>query len=208
MQYILPPIATWCVGQACSMASLLLAAGAPGMRHSLPNARIMIHQPSGGVQVSTLNGLLTVSDKVGQIAVPQFLYRIFFWMSKELTCGMFLLNMSESNLQCVGLMDYVCHMSQRNFANKIVIYCQPLQQSLVESEVASVCFSFSIVSWSVWYTALRYQMLSISHFCTVKCSSVQKVLFSFMSFFHICHCFFWYDIGNIQDGAKYSPYFQ
>ncbi|KAK6630581.1 hypothetical protein RUM43_014566 [Polyplax serrata] len=50
MQYILPPIATWCVGQACSMASLLLAAGAPGMRHALPNARIMIHQPSGGVQ--------------------------------------------------------------------------------------------------------------------------------------------------------------
>lgn len=67
MQYILPPIATWCVGQACSMASLLLAAGAPGMRHSLPNARIMIHQPSGGVQVSTVNGLLAVSDKVGQI---------------------------------------------------------------------------------------------------------------------------------------------
>ncbi|XP_054278402.1 ATP-dependent Clp protease proteolytic subunit, mitochondrial [Macrosteles quadrilineatus] len=50
MQYILPPIATWCVGQACSMASLLLAAGAPGMRHSLPNARIMIHQPSGGAR--------------------------------------------------------------------------------------------------------------------------------------------------------------
>ncbi|KAJ2953158.1 hypothetical protein O0L34_g729 [Tuta absoluta] len=50
MQYITPPVATWCVGQACSMGSLLLAAGAPGMRHSLPNARIMIHQPSGGVQ--------------------------------------------------------------------------------------------------------------------------------------------------------------
>ncbi|CAG2179276.1 unnamed protein product, partial [Oppiella nova] len=44
MQYILPPIATWCVGQACSMASLLLCAGEPGMRHSLPNSRIMIHQ--------------------------------------------------------------------------------------------------------------------------------------------------------------------
>ena len=40
-----------CVGQACSMASLLLASGTPGMRHSLPNARIMIHQPSGGAQV-------------------------------------------------------------------------------------------------------------------------------------------------------------
>ncbi|XP_033321121.1 caseinolytic protease proteolytic subunit [Megalopta genalis] len=49
MQYVLPPVATWCVGQACSMASLLLASGAKGMRHSLPNARIMIHQPSGGV---------------------------------------------------------------------------------------------------------------------------------------------------------------
>jgi ATP-dependent Clp protease protease subunit len=49
MQYVLPPVATWCVGQACSMASLLLTAGAPGMRHALPNARIMIHQPSGGV---------------------------------------------------------------------------------------------------------------------------------------------------------------
>ncbi|XP_064605255.1 ATP-dependent Clp protease proteolytic subunit, mitochondrial-like isoform X2 [Liolophura sinensis] len=47
MQYVLPPIATWCVGQACSMASLLLCAGSPGMRHSLPNSRIMIHQPSG-----------------------------------------------------------------------------------------------------------------------------------------------------------------
>lgn len=47
MQYVRPPISTWCVGQACSMASLLLAAGAPGMRHSLPNSRIMIHQPSG-----------------------------------------------------------------------------------------------------------------------------------------------------------------
>lgn len=47
MQYILPPIATWCVGQASSMGSLLLTAGSPGMRHSLPNSRIMVHQPSG-----------------------------------------------------------------------------------------------------------------------------------------------------------------
>lgn len=47
MKYVKPPVATWCVGQACSMASLLLSAGAPGWRHALPNARIMIHQPSG-----------------------------------------------------------------------------------------------------------------------------------------------------------------
>lgn len=52
MQYVKPPIATWCVGQASSMGSLLLAAGAPGMRYSLPNSRIMIHQPSGGAQVN------------------------------------------------------------------------------------------------------------------------------------------------------------
>uniref|UniRef100_A0A069DS10 ATP-dependent Clp protease proteolytic subunit n=1 Tax=Panstrongylus megistus TaxID=65343 RepID=A0A069DS10_9HEMI len=50
MQYVNSPIATWCVGQACSMGSLLLAAGEPGLRYSLPNARIMIHQPSGGVR--------------------------------------------------------------------------------------------------------------------------------------------------------------
>lgn len=50
MQYIRPKIATICVGQACSMGSLLLAAGEPGMRYSLPNSRIMIHQPSGGAQ--------------------------------------------------------------------------------------------------------------------------------------------------------------
>ncbi|MBI3453524.1 MAG: ATP-dependent Clp endopeptidase proteolytic subunit ClpP [Rhodospirillales bacterium] len=50
MQYIRPDIATVCIGQAASMGSLLLAAGAKGKRYSLPNARIMIHQPSGGVQ--------------------------------------------------------------------------------------------------------------------------------------------------------------
>ena len=50
MQYIRPDVATLCIGQACSMGSLLLAAGAPGKRFCLPNSRIMIHQPSGGFQ--------------------------------------------------------------------------------------------------------------------------------------------------------------
>ncbi len=50
MQYIRPDVATLCIGQAASMGSLLLAAGAPGKRYSLPNSRIMIHQPSGGYQ--------------------------------------------------------------------------------------------------------------------------------------------------------------
>jgi ATP-dependent Clp protease protease subunit len=50
MQYIRPDVSTVCVGQAASMGSLLLAAGAPGKRYALPNARIMVHQPSGGFQ--------------------------------------------------------------------------------------------------------------------------------------------------------------
>ncbi|MBI1776906.1 MAG: ATP-dependent Clp endopeptidase proteolytic subunit ClpP [Proteobacteria bacterium] len=50
MQYVRPDIATMCIGQAASAASLLLTAGAKGKRFSLPNSRIMVHQPSGGAQ--------------------------------------------------------------------------------------------------------------------------------------------------------------
>ncbi len=50
MQYIKPDVATVCIGQAASMGALLLTAGASGKRFSLPNARIMIHQPLGGAQ--------------------------------------------------------------------------------------------------------------------------------------------------------------
>jgi ATP-dependent Clp protease protease subunit len=50
MQYIRPKVSTLCVGQAASMGSLLLTAGAKGQRFSLPNSRIMVHQPSGGYQ--------------------------------------------------------------------------------------------------------------------------------------------------------------
>ena len=50
MQYIRSPVSTVCIGQAASAGSLLLAAGAKGKRFSLPNSRIMIHQPSGGAQ--------------------------------------------------------------------------------------------------------------------------------------------------------------
>jgi ATP-dependent Clp protease protease subunit len=50
MQFIKPPVATICMGQAASMGALLLAAGAPGKRSALPNSRMMIHQPLGGAQ--------------------------------------------------------------------------------------------------------------------------------------------------------------
>ena len=50
MQYIKPAVSTLCIGQACSMGSFLLAAGGKGKRFSLPNSRIMVHQPSAGFQ--------------------------------------------------------------------------------------------------------------------------------------------------------------
>jgi ATP-dependent Clp protease protease subunit len=50
MQYIRSPVSTVCIGQAASMGSLLLCSGAPGKRFALPNARVMVHQPSGGAQ--------------------------------------------------------------------------------------------------------------------------------------------------------------
>jgi ATP-dependent Clp protease, protease subunit len=50
MQYVRCDVSTLCIGQAASMGSLLLAAGAPGKRFALPNARVMVHQPSGGFQ--------------------------------------------------------------------------------------------------------------------------------------------------------------
>ena len=50
MQYIKPDVSTICVGQACSMGAVLLAAGAAGKRYALPNSRVMIHQPLGGAQ--------------------------------------------------------------------------------------------------------------------------------------------------------------
>ncbi len=48
MRYVRSPVATMCIGQACSVGSLLLTAGEPGMRRALPNGRVMIHQPLGG----------------------------------------------------------------------------------------------------------------------------------------------------------------
>lgn len=75
MQYISPPVHTLCVGQASSMASLLLAAGAPGERKSLPHSRVMLHQPSGGAngQASDIaihaQEILNVRQKLMEIYV-------------------------------------------------------------------------------------------------------------------------------------------
>lgn len=73
MQYISPDVATICMGQAASMAAVLLAAGASGKRSALPHARVMIHQPSGGSQgqATTLEiytkEILKLRDKLNEI---------------------------------------------------------------------------------------------------------------------------------------------
>ncbi len=75
MQYIRPQVSTVCVGQAASMGSLLLAAGAAGKRYSLPQSRIMIHQPSGGArgQASDIEiqarEILRLRERLNQIYV-------------------------------------------------------------------------------------------------------------------------------------------
>ncbi|HCY48192.1 MAG TPA: ATP-dependent Clp protease proteolytic subunit [Alphaproteobacteria bacterium] len=73
MQYIKCPVATLCLGQAASMGSLLLAGGAEGMRYALPNARVMVHQPSGGFQGQASDierhakEIMTLKDRLNKI---------------------------------------------------------------------------------------------------------------------------------------------
>src|SRR5437867_1014994 len=62
MQFIRPPVSTLCIGQAASMGSLLLAAGHKDMRFALPNARIMLHQPSGGFQGQATDTMLHAQE--------------------------------------------------------------------------------------------------------------------------------------------------
>ncbi len=73
MQFVKCPIATYCIGQAASMGAVLLAAGAPGKRSALPNARIMIHQPWGGAEGKasdieiTAREILRLKEKLNEI---------------------------------------------------------------------------------------------------------------------------------------------
>ncbi|MEZ8099527.1 ATP-dependent Clp endopeptidase proteolytic subunit ClpP [Vibrio bivalvicida] len=73
MQYIKPNVSTVCMGQACSMGAFLLAGGAPGKRHVLPNSRVMIHQPLGGFQGQASDiqihaqEILTIKQKLNKL---------------------------------------------------------------------------------------------------------------------------------------------
>ena len=73
MQYLRAPVSTICIGQAASMGAVLLAAGAPGKRYALPNARVMIHQGSGGFRGNTpdveiqMREMMHLTDRLTQI---------------------------------------------------------------------------------------------------------------------------------------------
>jgi ATP-dependent Clp protease protease subunit len=73
IQFVKPPVATYCVGQATSMGALLLSAGTKGKRFALPNSRIMIHQPWGGIQGAAedisrhAKEILKLRDKISEI---------------------------------------------------------------------------------------------------------------------------------------------
>ena len=75
MQFIRPKVSTMCIGQAASMGSLLLTAGAKGKRYGLPNSRIMVHQPSGGYQGQATDIMIharetqKLKDRLNQIYV-------------------------------------------------------------------------------------------------------------------------------------------
>ena len=62
MNYLACDCATYCIGQACSMGAVLLAAGAKGKRYALPNARVMIHQPSGGAEGKASDILISANE--------------------------------------------------------------------------------------------------------------------------------------------------
>ncbi|MBL1235372.1 MAG: ATP-dependent Clp protease proteolytic subunit, partial [Rhodobiaceae bacterium] len=74
MQYIRPKVSTVCTGQAASMGSLLLTAGADGMRFALPNARVMVHQPLGGYQGQATDIEIHARET---IAIRDRLYNIY-----------------------------------------------------------------------------------------------------------------------------------
>jgi len=120
MQYIKPDIATVCIGQAASMGALLLAAGTSGKRYSLPNSRIMIHQPMGGAQGQASDikiqaeEILRLRGKLNDILAfhtKQDIKKIEIDTDRDFF-------MSGVEAQKYGLIDYV--INNRNDLDKII----------------------------------------------------------------------------------------
>ncbi len=109
MQYIKPKVSTLCMGQACSMGSLLLTAGAAGQRYALPNSRVMIHQPSGGYQGQATDieihaqEILTLKKKLNQVYVKHTGQKLAV-IEKNMERDNF---MSAEQAKAFGLIDHV-----------------------------------------------------------------------------------------------------
>ncbi len=109
MQYIKPDITTVCVGQAASMGAVLLAAGSKGKRYSLPNSRILIHQPMGGFQGQASDieiqakEILRMKDRLNQILV-EHTGREFESIQKDTDRDFF---MSGAEAKKYGIIDHV-----------------------------------------------------------------------------------------------------
>lgn len=119
MQHVKPDVVTYCMGQASSMGALLLAAGAKGKRYALPHARIMIHQPLGGVQGQAAdieihaNEILTLRERINQILAyhtGQSLERV----SKDTDRNFF---MSADDAKSYGIIDEV--LDRKGIAKKM-----------------------------------------------------------------------------------------
>lgn len=109
MQYIRSPVSTLCIGQAASMGSLLLAAGAKGKRFATPNARVMVHQPSGGAQGQASDieiqarEILTLRMRLNEIYVRHTGQELFA-IEEKLERDSY---MSAEEAQSFGLVDHV-----------------------------------------------------------------------------------------------------
>ena len=116
MNYIKCPVSTVCLGQACSMGSLLLTCGEKGRRFALPNARVMIHQPSGGFQGQAtdmeihVKEILAIKKRLNQIYVEQTGKTL-----KEIEAAMERDNfMTAEEALKFGLIDAVVHKKERS----------------------------------------------------------------------------------------------
>ena len=111
MQFVKPPVATYCVGQAASMGALLLCAGAKGKRFALPDARIMIHQPWGGVQGAAADisiqarEILRLREKINELLVKHTSQSIEK-VQKDTDRDYF---MSAEESKAYGIVDEVIH---------------------------------------------------------------------------------------------------
>ena len=116
MQFVKCDVATYCVGQAASMGALLLSAGTKGKRHTLPNSRVMIHQPWGGAQGAASDisiqakEILKMKDKINQI-LAQHTGQSLEKIQKDTDRDYF---MSAEEAKTYGLVDEViAHMKKK-----------------------------------------------------------------------------------------------